>query len=56
MVHLSNKLRNINLKVSREELEIIQDLIAQRIGEDKTYNIFDEELYELMHSLDSQLI
>ena len=54
MVHLSNKIRNVNLKVSKDELEIIQDLIAQRIGEDKTYNVFDEELYELMYSLESQ--
>lgn len=56
MVHLSGKIRNVNLKVSRDELEIIQDLIAQRIGEDKVYNIFDEELHELMYSLDSQLM
>lgn len=54
MVHLSGKIRNVNLKVSRDELDIILDLIAQRIGEDKVYNIFDEELYELMYSLESQ--
>jgi len=56
MVHLSGKIRNINLKVSRDELEIIQDLIAQRVGEDKTYNIFDEELHELMRSIESQVM
>lgn len=54
MVHLSGKIRNVNLKVSRDELDIILDLIAQRIGEDKNYNLVDEELYELMHSLESQ--
>ncbi|QDP55972.1 MAG: hypothetical protein Tp1102MES256162_37 [Prokaryotic dsDNA virus sp.] len=54
MVHLSDKLRNINLKVSRDELNIIQDLIAQRIGEDKNYNLVDEELIDLMHSIESQ--
>lgn len=54
MVHLSGKIRNVNLKVSRDELDIIQDLIAQRMGEDKNYNIFDEELYELMRSIESQ--
>lgn len=54
MVHLSDKLRNVNLKVSRDELDILQDLIAQRMGEDKNYNVFDEELYELMRSIESQ--
>jgi len=54
MVHLSGKIRNVNLKVSRDELDILQDLIAQRMGEDKNYNIFDEELYELMRSIESQ--
>jgi len=54
MVHLSDKIRNVNLKVSRDELDILQDLIAQRMGEDKNYNIFDEELHELMRSIESQ--
>lgn len=54
MVHLSGKIRNVNLKVSRDELEILQDLIAQRIGEDKNYNVFDEELHELMRSIEYQ--
>ena len=54
MVHLSDKIRNVNLKVSREELDMIQDLIAQKIGEDKNYFIFDEELHELMRSIESQ--
>lgn len=46
--------RNINLKVSKNELDIIENLIAQRIGEDKEYNVHDEELFELMRSIDSQ--
>lgn len=56
MVHLSNKLRNINLKVSKDELDIIQDLIAQRVGEDKNYNLVDEELIDLMHSIEYQVL
>jgi len=56
MVHLSDKLRNINLKVSRDELDIIQDLIAQRVGEDKNYNLTDEELIDLMHSIEYQVL
>jgi len=54
MVHLSDKIRNVNLKISRDELDILQDLIAQRMGEDKNYNVFDEELHELMRSIESQ--
>lgn len=54
MVNIMTHYRNINLKVSRKELDILQDLIAQRIGEDKNYNVHDEELFELMRSLDSQ--
>tara|TARA_Y100001938_G_C7962882_1_gene365239 strand:+ start:608 stop:778 length:171 start_codon:yes stop_codon:yes gene_type:complete len=52
MVHLSEKLRNVTIKISRIELNIIQDLIAQRIGEDKSYNLVDDELYGLKYYLD----
>lgn len=52
MVHLSEKIRNVTIKISREELNIIQDLIAQRIGEDKSYNLVDDELFALKYYLD----
>lgn len=52
MVHLSGKIRNVNIKISREELNIILDLIAQRIGEDKIYNLVDDQLYGLKYYLD----
>tara|TARA_R100000734_G_scaffold12595_1_gene9354 strand:- start:14049 stop:14219 length:171 start_codon:yes stop_codon:yes gene_type:complete len=54
MINIMTHYRNINIKMSKKELDIIQDLIAQRIGEDKVHNVHDEELFELMRSLDSQ--
>ena len=47
MINIMTHYRNINLKVSKNELDIIENLIAQRIGEDKEYNVHDENSLSL---------